>query len=1239
LKIGKFVTKSISNKCLGKLAHARTRIPKPENHYYDDQRLEVIVSFIEGCFHHGLDFTKILLTLNYYLPARANGMVISNHSSKDRFIFLKALAIRLMLTGKEGIEIEEILPENLLKENKKHDSSNDVRGYRECINGLLPWFLLRGRVLQGGISAFDSAFQSAKSNSKQARANRYSNYDPLPKDIVDVVSSILVLGDQRGVDICCQFLTSSGADFSPNIRLSLLRAACRCNHLQGICDDLEQTIHDLIGSITDAGPDEISERYISLSRAVAVNSTGDAGGYFDQAVEIVSKFGEELVTRWEALESLADRAAGVPNIGDEHAYRFFRCAELVGSYVSREKHWSRSNAARVAAKLSPTTALAGVSRWRDRLVGDYQYQILAILKELVSNNSMAPTIGWSVGHFLGNRMAGDLASLCIEREPTQDKKQAILDEAVRILEVEGAHQKYVSDLQVVASKFQLSNSGLSTLGQFCANGETDQPGEEQSFSSKKGIEQPDAAWDVIFKDIKIASPDGLTELLVRFQGKRGDRFGHLAVRDMLIEGLARVTRNEIYNYIDALLISDGFEFYDVKAVLCGVPAAWKIKPGLKAAWPELIKKFGRHFADDLTSRYVFDNFVADLQLSEEYSVALRNGMYEGLQRDSGLTDERAFFGFCDLSASMLSQEEAFELMDYAMRRFELHIEESFGDGPYNNNVAVDRDLNRSVAGFIWSALGSPWGWERWNAAHAVRTLAELGCTDVMNALFDFLDDSGVGSYGSADYIFYKFHAVQYFFIALARISLSHPDVLCKHSGMLKEYALGPDHLLIQKFAADAALNIVRAFPNEYDAATIDQLCKVGKSPYKARKEKYGYTTDSLWHKSKEIEVNKDFHFSYDFDHYWFEPLGRVFGVPGKQVEDIAANVVIHEWKLGDKYGYRNDPRVGLWNQSSEERETWHDHGSYPKTDNLDFYMSYHSLMVAAAKLLKAMPIVQERTWPEDVWDDWLEGHLLTIEDGRWMSDIRGSLPLNRPEWTRRQREKTWQTDIIDRDFWDRLVETSGGETWITVGGGWHEKVSERKEDVSVRSAFVASETSDPLMRALQSCEDHHDFKIPEYKEKDMEFSSGNFVLKGWLQYPPNATGLDKFDIGSADVSYPIISVGRSVMKDLNLASDFDTWKEKGMNKVVIKCENWSTNRADRDEYTDQCGMRIKADLAFLTKACKKYQRDLILEMTIDRDIVVSRMGGSNNYGKPFVKILIISGDGTIRTTEGGFGIG
>jgi hypothetical protein len=1239
LQVGKFLKRSIAIKCLDKLCNIKTRIAKPKERFYDDQQITTVISLIETCFHYKLSSPKINVALDYYVPARANNMVVSNHSSKDRFIFLKALAMRLILQGKSEVKIEDLVPTEVLTKKEKHDYSNDLKEYKECINGLLPWFLLRANILRGAVGVFQTQFQSTVASSQQARTNRYGNYDPLPTEITELVSSILIVGDLTVVNSCYQHLISSGNDFNSRIRLCLLHAAYRSEHLTDICDNLEQITHEHIESLKEEGPDEMAEKYISLSRAVVINSLADASVYFDQAVEIVSKFGEELVRRWEALEALAERAAELPDINDEFAYRFIRCAELVGIYVSREKYWDRSNAARVDARMSPATAIAAISRWRDRIVGRYQYQLLAIVKDLAKSNFISPLCAWSLTHFFGDRLDGDIALVCIEREPTKAGKQAILNDAVRILQSEGAHQEYVNNLRMIASKFGLSNDGLTILVEFfTTDNEEKTDGQDHSYLKKRN-DQPDTGWDALFNGIQIDSLDGLTKLLDRLNNEPKDRFGHCGVRDMLIEGLSRVKQNQVYNFIDAVLILDQVEVYDANAVLYAVPDIWKNKPAVKAAWPSLIKKFGKHYAHELTNKYTFDHCVSDLQLSDILVSELKHGMYEGLQNENGLGDEETFFGFCGLSASMLSSEEALELTDYAMCRFELHIDDTLGDGPYGNKVAVDNDIKKSVAGFIWSALGSPLGWERWNAAHAVRSMGELGCTDIIDAVFDFLEHGEVGAYGSADYVFYKLHATQYFFIALARTSLSNPVVLVKHACKISKYALGANHLLIQKFAADTALNISEAFPGTYDEVTIVLLQQVGKSPFKPRKEKYDYKTDSIWHKAKEIDTNINFHFGWDFDRYWFEPLGDVFGIPGKQVEDIAADVVVNNWKMGDRNGYKNDPRVGLWNRSSSDRDTWHDHFSYPKTDNLDFYLSYHSMMVAAAKLLKAMPVVQKREWREDVWKDWLDRHLLTLEDGRWLSDIRGPLPLNRPEWTKNQRTDTWQSDITERDFRERLIETHKGEIWITVGGGWHEKVSERKEDVSIRSAFVAKETSDALMRALQSCEDHHDYKIPDYEEEDMESDHGNYVLKGWLEYPSGSKGLDDFDQRSAEVSYPIISVGTSIMSDLKLVSEINTWKEIGKTKEVLKCENWSTDRGERDEYTDQCGMRLKASLNFLMQACKKYERDLIIKLSIDRDIIIRRMGGSNNYGKPFVKILIISADGTIRTTEGSFGIG
>lgn len=49
----------------------------------------------------------------------------------------------------------------------------------------------------------------------------------------------------------------------------------------------------------------MAERYIGLARAVLNTASDDASVYFEEAVNIVSKFGDEIVRRWEAVVSLA----------------------------------------------------------------------------------------------------------------------------------------------------------------------------------------------------------------------------------------------------------------------------------------------------------------------------------------------------------------------------------------------------------------------------------------------------------------------------------------------------------------------------------------------------------------------------------------------------------------------------------------------------------------------------------------------------------------------------------------------------------------------------------------------------------------------------------------------------------------------------------------------------------------------------------------------------------------------
>src|SRR5690606_30084850 len=453
-------------------------------------------------------------------------------------------------------------------------------------------------------------------------------------------------------------------------------------------------------------------------------------------------------------------------------------------------------------------------------------------------------------------------------------------------------------------------------------------------------------------------------------------------------------------FIDIIFLSEDIDHYDVQDLLSSMPEAWKGKVSYQAKLSGIVYKFGERYAHELTNEYSFNSFKKELNLDETLTEKLIAGIVSGLANGNEITDARQFFGFVFVASSYISEKEASELTDYSLSRFELHIEEDFGDGLWNDKLYTTNDISINVAGFIWSALGSPRAAVRWNAAHCVRKLAEFNCIDIIDALVFWLKQDGVGAFGHHKFPFYNLHARLYLLIALARISLDKPELLAQHKDIFVQYAFGEPHILIQKFSSDIAVNLSASLEDKdiYDEETLNKLKVVGKSNMPIMEVNYNDKVDSYWHINGMVNTEYDFHFGWDFDRYWFEPLGNVFGIPGKQVEDIAANVINEEWGIKEKNGYNNDPRAPIWNSYSHERETWHSHGSYPRIDNLDFYLSYHSLMVAAAKLIENMPVVSKRDWYDNEWDEWISGHLLTCADGKWLIDSRDPVPLKRPEW-------------------------------------------------------------------------------------------------------------------------------------------------------------------------------------------------------------------------------------------------
>lgn len=1239
--VGKFPEANEMEICLDLLCSRKSRIKKPTS-FLEDRITPAIISFLEACLHKNLSARKILRVLRYYIPIKATRMVYSSHSTKERTTYLKALAIRAVLSGESVVDIDAISPTEFATKKKNYELDKKVREFKEVINGIFPWYLLRAQIFCIKDIKLLDIVDLISETSKKARTHRYGNFDTLPNEIAQVCSSIMVFYQQSAqeeiTEFYQRFLQSDNA-FTLQDRLDTLRAAYRSSHLGSVRQQLELSTHELIKSNLKDGPDEIANRYIALARAVLIVSPDDASVYFDEAVNISSKFGDEIVQRWEAVVSLAKRACEKETVSDELTYRFIRCAELVGDNVSREKYWNRNQAISICTRMSPCMGISAISRWRDRDIGRFEYQLEALLDELIRSKVINPKVGWLLTRFFSYHHKSEILSGCLENESSSVIRQNILEDAVYLLKMEGAEKHSWEELKAIADKFNVHNESLNSIIDFHPKEVKPETKEPLGIANDKLYNGPEH--DDIFQGLIISTPEGFEMLIERFKFKEKKNDYSWSIRGLLAEIINRLEEKSLWDFIEVILLSDAVNRYDTLNFLLSIPSAWRSKISFNHKWSNTVYRLGEQYAHELTDEYSFNSFVKELNMDKALKEKFISGVISGLANGNEFADANIFFGFVNLVSTFIEIQDAADLVDYSLSRFELHIIEDFGDGCWSDLLKVSKDIDGNIAGFLWSALASPRSEVRWNAAHCVRKLSEFGCTTILDALIEWLKDDKVGAFGHNNYPFYNLHARQYLLMAFARVSIERPRLLLKYSDLFLDYALNQQHVLIQKFAVDIVLNIEKTFHGTYGEEDVKLIKKVGKSSSLIQERDYKYVTDSFWHKEGNVDRDVGFHFGWDFDRYWYEPLGRVFGVPGNQIEDLAAHVIIDEWGLGDKNGYNKDPRVVLWNGSSHERETWHDHGNYPRTDNLDFYLSYHAMLVVASRLLEKMPVVKTRDWPDNPWQDWISRHLLTREDGMWLADCRDALPLKRPSWISEGKKDSWQTDISEEDFLNYLKVEENGELWIIVKGGWNEKVDERIETFSVSTALVSIKTSDALLKALATCSDPHDYKLPDYGEDDMEIESGIFQLKGWISEDSISKGLDKFDPYADEIYYPPYLLGGTIIDRLGLEINYDrkTWQTTNSSKNMLICETWSSHRDRKDEESDRSGIKLKASLPFLKHLCSTFECNLIFDVSIKRDISYYHVRDKKEYAKPQNKIFLLSSDGKLRTTNSNYKLG
>ncbi len=1246
VRVGKYPPRECLTRCLNQIIKPSTRLGKPDDLYHSGYNSDAFLTFFEACTIEQLPAKNILRALNYYVGTPRLYEVADDYQHLSRRVtFMRSISIKLALKKTFFVTVEEIIPKEWAsKKESKHERS-DLTKAKESLQKLLPWYLVASKILAGQSVDLEKehiAIALGNRNDSYGYNDRYNSIR-LECSLQRFRNILFYKGNKKNeVEHFLNDFNDEKISIRTNDKLSLLRVCCRQEELESLSDAFELSCYEELQQFhADESPESYSEQYIALSRAVMSLSLNDASLYFDKAIEIASNFGEEAVVRWESIVSIAKRSSASKNNAPEMAHRFMRCAELIGETVTREKHWDRNDALSTCFMLSPQYAFSVANRWKDRQVGWNERQLVALANSALNSDQLTPDIVWSLSAFSWDYGYIEFVSNCIDKEVSPQNKQIMFDHLVRDLRAKDIRGGDWETVEKTASRNKLNNSELCNITHLKS---LDKRSESSSFVEPRTEDTEEYNWNAIYGNFDILTVQGLRSAYEKSVTTNkyweSDRFWNGCYN--------KLSSRNVLEFFDILKSAEFLDFYDIRNSLKSFPTEWKAKPSVKQAWGHMIKYFAKRYPYRFTNIYQRDYILDDLDHSISTLQAIQEGVLEGFSNSVDLESATALFGFANCCTSLINTTEAENLLDYGLKRFELHIDDDFADGSWSEYFASSKTVPESLAAYIYANLGSPESGERWRAVHAVIRLYKVGCKDLIEILIDLMRSDDVKEFVSPAFPFYEMHAKLYLLIALSVCSSDGVMLLQSRRNIFAVLAMQTNsNILIQLYSKEIARKIEETFSGSYDEQTLNALSRVGRSQLVPKKVKrYGYQTNSTWHVSGTLDTSRELWFAYDFDQYWFEPLGSVFGISSKEVEDLAIDVVLGDWNISFEKKYIDDPRKGLWS-NRRNKKTWHSHSEYPEIDNYQFYISYHAMLTVASKLLATMPVVQHSDIEEDSWSDWLERHLLCGTRSYLIADLRDPFPLAERSWVPENKSENWQWEITSSDFLEILYAKSESSTWINVGADWNEYVDGYNEAISISSILIPKYLGDSFLRTITDFDNHmHEAYLPNFCDSNVRINAENHKFKGkeWLTRKGHVYGLDESDPYAGGIDPCMFIPEEIIVKGFSLRSCKygKNWFVGVSSLASIVNESWSDEKPlDPDVYY-RTGIRAKASMAFLVKMCRELDIEIAIQVNIKRSLVGRYNNKSDdNYGyiPRYSKTFLLSGDGRIRDTRRSYWLG
>lgn len=1227
---------------LRKLSKIRVDLGNRSGWDNSEATLDAVTALVEAALKKNLcTHGDAAVMLAQYLPAEPPRGLASRFS-KARFPLLRAYCLQASLEQK-SIELIDIANSELKKEIEKkneHTTSRDLREFREDIGALLPWHKLWASCLLGQVEKEDvsNEIEKAHKTSTKAELDRYREEPSTSNEIALLRMDILHHAGITDEAALASFNHWKGELKQP-LSTPTLNALCR------LCAQLDETkASALIYAVESytltknerSDAESKSKEYLELARAIFTTSKADAHAYFNEAMEVAGKIGDENLARWDAILDLADRASRVDRPVPKVAYQFARCAELTYDYVVRDKHFAWNSTVSAICGLCPASAITILSRWRDRQFGWRDRLLPVAIEKLIEQNSVDPRDALPLIGFQAQWDHDKLLDAVLAKSDNSEARALASRILYRYAQFSVFASSGLKNLQRIAAKHNVALPGLADAIASSERKEAASKKERSRYETplSAASESEPIPWEHIFAEVDVTTAGGLSQAYLMF--KRTDPpWNH---ESFFMEAMHRVPLGAEASFIETVVGAPEFDLYSFRRFLERVPENWKVRPAVSRALARALKEICRRYYMEIRKSRYYELFPFELacSISGISQAEIVDVVLASTGETPDLIETGRLFSLVGLLAIKLSHDEALAALIYGLELFNSALEDKDGDGPWRDTLLPPDDIREAIAGYIWSALASPEAPEavlRWEASHAVVELCRLGRQSVVDRLIKIATAGDGGPFVDVRLPFYALHALQWLLIGLARASLETPSAVAPYSGQLVDWALTDQpHVLIRALASRAALQLAANGCLVDEDGLSDRLKNVNVSPLPVV-ESDTYERRASRKRNRHAGTDGDsFYFGIDIGPYWYAPLGRVFALSQDDIEAEALKVIREVFSYGAKGRWDDDERARR--NLYEEQHTHHSHGSSPRADNLQFYHAYHAMMIVAGRLLATTSTHRDPTYDEDDgFADWLFGHDLTRRDGRWLWDRRDPEPDSRSTWLYRENDHPDRRHVTEGDFEEALRNGDRLNLW----GHWTEADTRREQSTRIYSALVTPAKSEALLRALATTKDVHDYAIPS-ADSDMEIDEDGFELKGWVLDHSDGRRLDEYDRWAGGVSFPPPRPAPFIAEQMRIETDSDLrfWTDQN-ETCVIESQIWGYyDEANRHESSNpNSGSRLQVSASFVAAMLDGLNRDLIIEVQIERRRRYQpyEIGEKNDDEriKTIAKLYLLGKDGKLRT--------